>query len=106
MLLKLQSQIDMEKITKFNIARNQVLDGARRAIHRKSFNPKTRISVKFTDDIGVAEGAVDEGGPKREFLRMLMRSIQFLHIFEGPVNKRVLTYNASGITMFYITKIL
>jgi len=30
------------------------------------------MSVKFTDDIGVSEGAVDEGGPRREFLQLLM----------------------------------
>ncbi|CAC5422331.1 G2H3 [Mytilus coruscus] len=74
LLIKLQSQVDLEKITKFNINRNLVLDGARRAIKRKSFCAKSKISVKFTDDVGIAEGAVDEGGPKkREFLRMLMK---------------------------------
>ncbi|CAC5363298.1 G2H3 [Mytilus coruscus] len=31
---------------------------------------------------GIAEGAVDEGGPKREFLRMLMKKIQYLHILK------------------------
>ena len=96
LLIKLQSQVDLEKITKFNINRNLVLDGARRAIKRKSFCAKSKISVKFTDDVGIAEGAVDEGGPKREFLRMLMKKIQYLHIFEGPENRRILAYSTSG----------
>ena len=29
------------------------------------------MSVKFTDDTGVSEGAVDEGGPRREFLHFI-----------------------------------
>ncbi|XP_063445700.1 uncharacterized protein LOC134725640 [Mytilus trossulus] len=97
LLIKLQSQVDLEKITKFNINRNLVLDGARRAIKRKSFCAKSKISVKFTDDVGIAEGAVDEGGPKREFLRMLMKKIQYLHIFEGPENRRILAYSTSAL---------
>jgi len=30
------------------------------------------MSVQFTDDAGISEGAVDEGGPRREFLQLLM----------------------------------
>ncbi|XP_052085243.1 G2/M phase-specific E3 ubiquitin-protein ligase-like [Mytilus californianus] len=97
LLIKLQSQVALEKITKFNINRNLVLDGARRAIKRKSFCAKSKISVKFTDDVGIAEGAIDEGRPKREFLRMLMKKIQYLHIFEGPENRRILAYSTSAL---------
>ncbi|CAC5408833.1 unnamed protein product [Mytilus coruscus] len=65
LLIKLQSQVDLEKITKFNINRNLVLDGARRAIKRKSFCAKSKISVKFTDDVGIAEGAEMKVDQKR-----------------------------------------
>ncbi|XP_069109662.1 uncharacterized protein [Argopecten irradians] len=61
---KLHVADDGNKITKFNINRHDVMDGARRAINRKSFCPWRKMSVKFTDDIGSPEGAVDEGGPK------------------------------------------
>ena len=95
-LAVLKSKIDLDKMAKFNISRNDVLDGARRAIHRKSFQPYYRMSIKFTDDIGVAEGAVDAGGPKRELLRLLIRKIQTLPIFEGPSNSRSLAFRQSG----------
>ncbi|XP_069139550.1 G2/M phase-specific E3 ubiquitin-protein ligase-like isoform X5 [Argopecten irradians] len=58
---KLHVADDGNKITKFNINRHDVMDGARRAINRKSFCPRRKMSVKFTDDIGSPEGAVDEG---------------------------------------------
>ncbi|XP_069109664.1 uncharacterized protein [Argopecten irradians] len=58
---KLHVADDGNKITKFNINRHDVMDGARRAINRKSFCPWRKMSVKFTDDIGSPEGAVDEG---------------------------------------------
>lgn len=96
-LTSLKSGLDLDKTSKFNINRNDVLDGARRAIHRKSYNPKWRMSVKFTDDLGVSEGAVDAGGPKRELLRLLVRKIQMLPIFEGPMNSRVLAFCQSGM---------
>jgi len=37
---------------------------------RTSFAPKNRISVVFTDISGTSEGAVDEGGPRREFFTL------------------------------------
>ena len=32
---------------------------------RKSYSPDNNVSVKFTDDSGTSEGAIDLGGPKR-----------------------------------------
>lgn len=97
-LATLKSKINEENSSKFNISRNDVLDGARRAVQRKSFQPTYRMSVKFTDDIGVAEGAVDAGGPKRELLRLLVPQIQKLPIFEGPFNSRSLAFRQTGIS--------
>ena len=34
---------------------------------RASFVPSRRLSVKFADDVGQSEGAVDLGGPTQEF---------------------------------------
>jgi len=39
---------------------------------RKSFRPTAVVDVKFTDDSGLSEGAVDEGGPRRELFQLLM----------------------------------
>ncbi|MGH0125029.1 UNVERIFIED_CONTAM: hypothetical protein FKN15_077247 [Acipenser sinensis] len=41
------------------------------------------MSVKFSDDMGELEEAVDLGGPRREFLRLLMHSLEQSPIFEG-----------------------
>lgn len=95
-MITLTRGLNTETITRFNINRHSVVDGARRAIRRKSFHPESNLSVKFTDDLGVSEGAVDQGGPTREFLRMVTRELQNSHIFEGPENKRILAFNAAG----------
>jgi len=84
-------------ITKFNICRANLWDGARRAVLRKTFVPESVISVKFTDDIGQAEGAVDEGGPRREFLQL---AVDYLMndspVFVGPAESRHLSYLHDG----------
>lgn len=40
-----------------------------RQLMQKRFSPYNRISVKFGDNEGNSQGAVDVGGPKLEFLR-------------------------------------
>jgi hypothetical protein len=37
------------------------------------FNLRARLSVRFADDDGYNEGAVDAGGPRREYLRLLVK---------------------------------
>jgi len=54
-----------------NVCRPNVLDGAVRAFARRGFTPEAKLSVVFMDDYNQAEGAVDEGGPKRVFFLML-----------------------------------
>eukprot|EP00794_Sanderia_malayensis_P013268 gene13268-14635_t len=87
----LASKIDTESISIFNISRNHLWESAKRGLNRKSFSPKKRISAKFTDDIGVAEGAVDSGGPKREFLTLLMQHLQGSPLFQGEDDAKLLT---------------
>ena len=64
-LEQLASKINSDKISKFNISRSNLWEGALRGLKRKSFSPDNKVSVKFTDDSGTSEGAVDLGGPKR-----------------------------------------
>ncbi|CAC5408544.1 G2H3 [Mytilus coruscus] len=97
LLIKLQSQVDLEKITKFNINRNLVLDGARRAIKRKSFcaKKKSKISVKFTDDVGIAEGAVDEALEDNLYRDVgLFFSLSIVHGGPSPKFLSPVMYNA------------
>lgn len=70
---ELSANITGTSYSRFNINRgNGVWDGAVRGFKRASFDPSHEISVKFTDDEGRAEDGLDNGGPKREFLTLLM----------------------------------
>ena len=63
--------INDTEIYKFNIGRNYIWEGTKRALHRKSFKPQNKLSVKFTDYIGTSEGSVDLGGLIREFFTLV-----------------------------------
>lgn len=54
--------------------------------------------VKFTDDTGLLEEGIDTtGGPRREFLTLLMKHLKDRPIFDGPEGHRFLVYNANGM---------
>ena len=57
----LSEQIDNDTVTLFNVNRRKLLGGAFRALKRKTFNSGARISVKFGDDLGTSEGAINAG---------------------------------------------
>ena len=70
-LLNLAEATSYDQISIFNLSRNHIWEGTKRAMNRKSFSPRNKLSVKFTDDIGQSEGAVDMGGPAREFFTLI-----------------------------------
>lgn len=83
--------------TKFNITRSRLWEGAKRAFSHVSYNPYANMSVKFMDDVGISEGAVDEGGPRREFLQLLMDHLASnSQLFAGSSNSKTLAANSSG----------
>eukprot|EP00794_Sanderia_malayensis_P001849 gene1849-2082_t len=45
----------------------------------------------FTDDVGNSEGAIDMGGPTREFLTLLMNTISRSSLFVGGEESRLLS---------------
>ena len=93
----MQSTIDSEKRAYINVRRGHIWEDACRYLSRKKFDPKAVISVKFADDDGSSEGAIDAGGPLREFLRLLIKAAnEQLGIFQGNLNQRILFANASG----------
>jgi hypothetical protein len=69
----LAKEIEYTSISKFNISRSFVWEGAKRAVTRKSFCAKHKMSVQFTDDIGNSERAVDLGGPMKEFFTLVIQ---------------------------------
>ena len=90
-LSELARVIDSTAISKFNIARNFIWEGTKRGLGRKSFLPRNKISVKFSDDAGTSEGAVDQGGPMREFFSLVIQWMVNSQLFCGPEGKKMLT---------------
>lgn len=82
--------------SRFNINRANIWDGPLRGFKRPSYDPSHEILVKFTDDEGRAEDAVDTGGPKREFLTLLMDCLRSRRIFDGPEDRTFLTFDCAG----------
>jgi len=96
-LAALQRQIITQESTVFNVTRCDVLNGFRRGVNRKCFDPFKRIDVLFVDSANVAEGSIDSGGPTREFLRLLLLEIFTSGLFEGPANGKQLALSTIGI---------
>lgn len=87
-------------ISLVNVRRSAILEDSCRLIGKKKFNPRARLSVRFADDDGYSEGAVDAGGPRREYLRLLIKSVnEHFGIFVGPPQCRTLFPNYAG--MYY-----
>ncbi len=93
--------------------RGNILEGARLGFTRKKVDPCAPLDVVFADSTvlekgdgaslvdSVVEGAVDDGGPQREFLTLCMQAIEQGVCFTG--DKRVLTRDANGMIFSYIS---
>ncbi|KAJ7999929.1 hypothetical protein DPEC_G00199500 [Dallia pectoralis] len=96
-LLELGKNINYNLSCRFNINRNNVLDGAFRAFGRKSYNPLNIISVKFSDETVNLEEGVDLGGPKRELLSVLMEEIEHSLMLAGPDGHKNLALDSIAV---------
>ncbi|XP_028409247.1 uncharacterized protein LOC114531834 [Dendronephthya gigantea] len=83
-----------DQVSMFNLSRNHIWEGTKRALNRKSFSPENKLSVKFTDDIGRSEGAVDLGGPAREFFTLITEWLVNSRLFFGETTTKFLSLNA------------
>ena len=64
---------------------------------KDGFEPSHPLSVKFADDVGSSEGAVDLGGPTRKFLRLAVKDVFCKRgIFGGSEDNKVLLLNCQG----------
>ena len=80
-----------------NVRRGHVLNDGIHKINRATFNPKLPLSVKFADDDGNSEGAVDTGGPTREFFRLSIKEMfSRASMFHGPDGNKILVHNIQG----------
>ncbi|XP_073350121.1 G2/M phase-specific E3 ubiquitin-protein ligase-like [Pagrus major] len=96
-IANLALQIDRHTVSRFNICRSDIWDGAVREFKRGTFSEMKDLLVKFSDDVGRFEEGIDTGGPKREFLSLLMKSLNEQSIFDGPAESRYLVYNSTAI---------
>lgn len=93
-------QINRNAVSRFNICRSDIWDGAVRGFKRGTFSEMKDIFVKFSDDAGQLEEGIDTGGPKREFFSLLMKTLSRRPIFDGPAEGRYLVYNSAGSLLF------
>ncbi|XP_060941362.1 G2/M phase-specific E3 ubiquitin-protein ligase-like [Limanda limanda] len=96
-LLELSSKISTKQLCKFNINRSAVWEGAVRGFQRVSYSPNLMICVKFSDDMGRNEEGIDLGGPRREFLRLLMETMARSPMFEGKENSKNLALDSAAL---------
>ncbi|KAI9520680.1 hypothetical protein NQZ68_015600 [Dissostichus eleginoides] len=95
-LSELADKISGNSRCKSNINRSAVLDGAFRSFNRATYNPNATMNIKFSDDLGRNEEAVDLGGPRREFLRLLMEALMMSFMFEGSEYSQNLALDIPG----------
>lgn len=89
-LADLASPIKTDQVTRFNICRSVLWEGVRRGVAKKSFSPQSTIIVKFLDDDGTSEEAVDQGGPRREMLQLAVNYLkEDSHLFVGEDEKHL-----------------
>jgi len=94
--MELSSKVSTKQQCKFNINRSAVWEGAMRGFKRVSYDPNLMMCVKFSDDMGRNEEGVDLGGPRREFLRLLMETIARSPMFEGKESSKNLALDSTG----------
>ncbi len=87
---------DRQLSNMINACRDDIYGSARRALTRRLFDPHKRLGVVFMDLNSNSDGAVDDGGPTREFCRLLLKDIQNRNLFEGPDHSKLLSLDSHG----------
>ncbi|XP_078375435.1 LOW QUALITY PROTEIN: G2/M phase-specific E3 ubiquitin-protein ligase-like [Oculina patagonica] len=91
---ELAEVVNVSMLSKFNISHNFLWEGTKRALSVKSFSPENKVSVKFTDNAGASEGAVDLGGPMREFFTLALQYLHDSQVFCGSENCKFLSFQS------------
>jgi len=102
-LSSLRPAVPASGVTRVNVSRSHIWDAARRAFLRPTFNAQQPLYVKFMDDIGVAEEAIDQGGPRRELLQLLMDFLASKSpLFSGPEHAKHISAASQGCCVLSI----
>lgn len=96
-IAQLALAINHKKVSRFNICRSDVWDGAVRGFRRSTYSDNNDMFIKFTDDAGCFEEGLDTGGPRREFLTLLTNHLRTRPVFDGPQESCYVVYNAKGV---------
>lgn len=96
LLGEVAKKIDKTKVCRVNVNRANVWEGAVRAFNRKTYDPLQQMLIRFADDSGITEGAIDQGGPLREFLRLMYAHIFTSQLFTGTETNRSITLDLRG----------
>jgi hypothetical protein len=73
-----------------NVRWKHVLEDGIAKMSRSRFDPSRPLSVRFADQLGSSEGAVDLGGLTREFLRLAIQEAFSTNAFIGTATSKVL----------------
>lgn len=84
-----------------NVFRDSILECRLHALRRCLFDPAAKLDLVYVDEENNAEGAVDEGGPTQEYLRLLIMAIHQSNALEGHENDRHLAFDTSGQYSFF-----
>ena len=85
-----------------NVRRNHVFEDGTAKMARARFEPSLPLSVRFADEQGSSEGAVDLGGPTREFLHLAVREAFSTVAFSGSPSSKVIVMNQEGMRLWCI----
>ncbi|XP_078418992.1 G2/M phase-specific E3 ubiquitin-protein ligase isoform X2 [Cetorhinus maximus] len=96
-LKDLRSQIKLNVISRINVDRTNVWEGALREMRRKTFSPTSTICVQFSDDTRKPPVAVDLGNPCHEFFCLLMHHLENSVLFEGSTTSKNMTLNSRAL---------
>ncbi|KAK3588096.1 hypothetical protein CHS0354_012152 [Potamilus streckersoni] len=78
------------------INRSFVWRSALEQFRQENFSPADGFEVIFVDDDGKEEGAIDAGGPKREYFQLMMDHLANCSLFEGPPGRKLLSYDVQA----------
>lgn len=92
----LSSKIQKSAVTRFNVNRQNVWDCTIRKLKKEDFVPFNDLLIRFSDCFGEMEEGIDQGGPKREFLDLLMDQTLNSSLFEGSSKSKFLSWNKKG----------
>lgn len=102
-LREIQANIDEQRVSKVEVRRSAIWKDTLDQLGQECFSPNNRLLVKFVDDEGESEEAIDLGGPKREFLRLAVKAAdEKSNIFFGPSGCRSLFRNTTGMCLSFI----